>query len=399
MRTEAGAKGCSSLGQRLRDRRYEVEQAVLARIAAVAPPPVEPDAEYVLGAPRAVAASIQYAVEALETGAEGAPPLPGEILMQARAAARNGIPLDYILRRCLAGHGTLGGFLIEEAQKLRALRSKELNRLLHEQSVLFDRLLEAVGAEYRAEQERLERSSHAERLDRIKGLLSGETTDTSGLAYDFDGCHLGCIAKGPGALRALDKLEVRLGRPLLRTRVGSETVWAWIGAPSRMGRSLLDDALDEWPPEVALAVGEPAQGLPGWRLTHRQAAATLPLTREGEVARYGDVAVVASMVQDELLAASLREMYLAPLQTGRDEGKTLRETLRVYFATGRNGVCAAARLGVSRQTVANRLQMIEQRLDRPLETCAWELEAALRLEETRGGDPLTTVDPRPLEPH
>jgi PucR C-terminal helix-turn-helix domain len=40
----------------------------------------------------------------------------------------------------------------------------------------------------------------------------------------------------------------------------------------------------------------------------------------------------------------------------------------------------AAILGVSRQTVTNRLRAIEQRLGRPLGTCANELEVSLQLE-------------------
>ncbi len=42
---------------------------------------------------------------------------------------------------------------------------------------------------------------------------------------------------------------------------------------------------------------------------------------------------------------------------------------------------AAAALGVSRQTVINRLHAVEERLGRPLGACAVEVEAALRLEE------------------
>jgi DNA-binding PucR family transcriptional regulator len=59
----------------------------------------------------------------------------------------------------------------------------------------------------------------------------------------------------------------------------------------------------------------------------------------------------------------------------------LRHTLRAYFAAERNVSSAAAALGVTRQTVTNRLRVIEETLDRPLGVWATEIEAALRMEE------------------
>jgi DNA-binding PucR family transcriptional regulator len=87
------------------------------------------------------------------------------------------------------------------------------------------------------------------------------------------------------------------------------------------------------------------------------------------------------MFQDDLLATSLRQLYLEPLAEERDGGETLRETLRAYFAAERNVSSAAAALSVNRHTVTSRLRTIEKRLGRPLSTCATEIDAALRLED------------------
>ena len=95
--------------------------------------------------------------------------------------------------------------------------------------------------------------------------------------------------------------------------------------------------------------------------------------------RYAEVALLASMLRDDLLVSSLEEIYLAPLARERDGGVVARATLRAYFATERNVSSAAAVLGVSRQAVGRRLKAIEQRLGRPLNECAVEIEAALRL--------------------
>ncbi|MBA3865218.1 MAG: helix-turn-helix domain-containing protein [Solirubrobacterales bacterium] len=59
----------------------------------------------------------------------------------------------------------------------------------------------------------------------------------------------------------------------------------------------------------------------------------------------------------------------------------MRKTLRAYFAANRNGASAAAALGVSRQTVKNRLRAAEELIGRGLTECAADLETALRLEK------------------
>jgi DNA-binding PucR family transcriptional regulator len=110
--------------------------------------------------------------------------------------------------------------------------------------------------------------------------------------------------------------------------------------------------------------------------------------------RYADVALLASILQDDLLATSLQQLYLAPLGAERDGGQALRETLRAYFAAERNVSSAAAALAVSRQTVINRLRTIEQRFDRPLNKCAAEVEAALSLEDLGYPDSFYTLPSR-----
>src|SRR4029077_15954907 len=102
------------------------------------------------------------------------------------------------------------------------------------------------------------------------------------------------------------------------------------------------------PAEVALAIGEPAEGLAGWRQSHRQGAAAFNVARRRwkPIVRYADVALLASAMQDELLVSSLRQLYLEPLEAERDGGRVARETLRAYFGTERNVSSAAAALGV-----------------------------------------------------
>jgi len=89
----------------------------------------------------------------------------------------------------------------------------------------------------------------------------------------------------------------------------------------------------------------------------------------------------AIALQTPELVRSLHATFLAPLTGSRRRGATLRQTLGAYFETGRNVSSTAVSLGVSRRTVENRLQVIEEVLGRPLVTCGAELEIELRLED------------------
>jgi hypothetical protein len=306
------------------------------------------------------------------------------LLAQARLAARNNISLDTVLRRYFAGYTLLGDFLMQEAEDSELLGGPALKRLLRAQATLLDRLVVAVTEEHTRESENRPGSAEQRRVESVEGLLAGELLDTAELHYDFDIHHLGAIATGPGAGEAIRDLAKTLDRRLLLVRRSRGTVWAWLGGRRRLDpdhfRSLVSSAL---PTQVSVAIGEPAQGLAGWRLTHQQARAALSIALRSPqpFTRYADVALLASMLQDDLLVTSLRELYLDPLSTDRDSGAVLRKTLRAYFAAQRNITSAAAALGVTRKTVASRLRAIEQRLARPIDTCAAELEVALRMEE------------------
>jgi DNA-binding PucR family transcriptional regulator len=143
-------------------------------------------------------------------------------------------------------------------------------------------------------------------------------------------------------------------------------------------------ALGEIPLDrVFVTLGEAGEGLSGWRFSHRQAKAALPIAeRRGQaVLRYADVALLASILRDDLVTTSLRQLYLEPLERARDSGKVGRETLRAYFAAERNVSSTAAVLGVDRRTVSNRIRAIEELFGRPLKDFATELETALLLDD------------------
>lgn len=376
------SKGPTALRARLHARRAEIEQAALDRIQAISDPGAAGDSEYAASLRAAVSSAVEYGLIAIERGEEHAPPTPPALLAQARIAARSGVSLDTVMRRYFAGYSLLTDFLIGEAEEGGLLQGAELKRLLRAQATVFDRLLAAVTEEYRRESESRLRSSEERRGERVQRLLDGELLDTSGLAYDFDVHHVGIVASGAAALDTLRDLSGRLDCRLLVVQRRQERVWAWLCARRAPDPAeLLDLLAPALPERTAIALGEPGEGLPGWRLSHRQALAALPVALRGpeRCVRYAEVAVLAAALGDDLLVTSLRRLYLAPLEAERDGGAAARETLRAYFASDRNVSSTAAALGLNRHTVTSRLRAVEERIGREVSSCAADLEAALRL--------------------
>lgn len=372
------------LVKRLRERRGEIEKATLTRVSGIAAAGDALDPSYAAALPAVVSAGVDYGLAGIEQGAERAPRVPALLLVQARLAASSEVSLDVVLRRYFAGYILLSDFLMQEATRCGTFRSPDTQDLMRTQAVLLDRLLTAVIDEYRREEAERPGSADHRTAERVKRLLAGEPVDPVGLGYEMNGHHVGLIVAGFGAAEAMRAIAAQLDRRLLIVRRAEETSWAWLGGLKEFEIAQIQRLFaSDWPADARAAMGDPGYGLEGWRLSHQQAGAAWSVALRGgeRIVRYDDVALLASMLQDTLLSASLRERYLAPLAEERDGGEALRETLRAYFASDRKVSSAAAALGVDRHTVSNRLRTVEEKLGQSLAAIAVELEAALRLHD------------------
>lgn len=379
---EVGPECRRLLGASLRARLPELRAAVATRVYGFDDPAAVADPAYREGVAAALPAAVGYAIECLEAGEARRPDVPVEVLAQARLDARDRVPLDLATRRYLAVSALFGDFLAEEAEDA-GVPSATLRRLLATQATRLDEMLAAIGAEHAREVRNRPTTATERRRECVKRLLAGELADHGELGYDLDGGHVALMARGDGAKELLRALAARLDRRLLVVRREEEPLWAgWLGGRRPMATEEVVRALGEMSLDgVVLTVGEPDTGLEGWRLSHAQAKAALPIADRGgsPVVRFVDVAVEAAIVRDELSALSLRRRYLEPLESARDGGELARRTLRAYFAAERNVSATAAALGVDRRTVRNRLTTIEGLLGRPLNRSAVDMEVALRL--------------------
>jgi hypothetical protein len=374
----------SLLAARLRERLPELRGAIATRVYAISNPHDVPDPAYLQSLHSALEAAVEYALHAVEHGERRAPAVPEALLAQARLEARDRVPLNTVVRRYFAGNALFGDLLVEEAERVE-ISSAALRRLLGAQATLFDRLLAVVGAEYARELENQPTGAIERRRDCVKRLLAGELVDHSELGYDLDAQHLALMAMGEGAQDLMRRLAAQLDLRLLAVPREESQIWAcWLGGRRRLeAEEALRGLADLAPGQTVVTVGEPGEGLAGWRFSHLQAKAALPIAeRRGQaILRYADVALLASILRDDLISGSLRQVYLAPLERSRDGGEIALKTLRAYFAAERNVSSTAAALGVDRRTVRNRLNAIEGLIGRPLQASAADLEIALRLDE------------------
>lgn len=370
----------------LRARRGEMQEELLVRIYGIADPTAVAEHEYAIGLRASASAGVTYAFEAMEAAGAGTEPpeVPAQLVVQAHLAARNEVSLDTVLRRYFSGNSIFIDMLLEESERAGLSRG-ELKVLMRGLAAALDRLMARVGEEYMREAGRRPRSGAGGCAELVARLLRGEIQEATELRYRLDCWHLGLVCSAPDPIAGAREVAGQLDRALLLTSPGENLSWAWLGGsrpfdPEEIAQLIELAAEDD---SAVVAFGEPAHGLTGWRLTHRQAASALPVARRSprQVSRYSEVSLIASALHDEVLGRTLRQLFLEPLGRERDQGKVAKRTLRAYFEASRNISSTAAALGVTRRTVSNRLAAIERRLGRPLSRFSAEIETAIRLEE------------------
>jgi hypothetical protein len=370
----------SMTAARLRARREEIYDAVIHRALSVAPPSGKEAPGYVEALRASIPTAVEYAFEVIEVGEERAGPTPAAILIQAASSARSGVGLEVVMRRYAAGYSILSDFLHQEMRALATAFDPGYGDLQRELTALFDRLVVEVSGAYRREEEGRSISSPRQRqLERIRRLLAGELVDTARLEYPLECLHLAMIVMSHEPGQAAEGLAGLLDRRLLIGESSAGRCAVWLGGSRPIDGEVLDRATAVLVQEGhRFAIGEPGEGLGGWRRSRRQAEAAYLVAQLGElgVTRYRDVSLVAAAIRDPDLASYLKEAFVDPL--GEDR-LALAATLETFFQLNGNASSTAAALGVSRQTVASRIRAVETRLQRPLDSCVAQLDTALRL--------------------
>jgi len=363
-------------------RRPEISQAVFARVLSIGEVDGRRDAEYLDGLRRATDAAIDLTLDSIDRPDDLPLRVPLPLIGQARLAARRQLQLETMLRRYLAGHAVLIDFVAQEAAR-QDVSPALMGPILRSLAARTDLTVATISAAYVDEQAGERPSSpDRRRAEAVRRLLGGELIETGGIDYDFARWHLALVFRGPDSREAVGTLTSPIDARRLIVSGEEGSFWVWLGSRGRLEPAAIEERIrGGLPSRVRIGIGEPAEGRAGWRLAHEQAKAALAVAvRRPEIsARYADVALLASAMQDDLTATSLRQLYLAPLDES-DRGGVLRETVRAYLATRGNVTSAAAALDVDRRTVTNRLRLVEERLGSSLNERMSELTIALQLD-------------------
>ena len=298
----------------------------------------------------------------------------------ARAGAELDFPPTEVVRACHRAHDVLWHAWLAEVEDA-GLPDGERRALLEEGSKFLFAYADRVSCwsfdAYREARDRVLASSAERRMNVVRDVLAARPASSTALGYDLDVWHTALVLWGPEPEAAAQELARETGRRVLLVNPGDETLWAWLGGETPLGR-LQRVRLTSG---ARVALGREAHGPAGFRTSHEQAVQAWRVAQMGDatVTSFDDVALEVLMANDPAAATEFIRGELGALTADDERSRTLRATLRAWFATGHNAAAAAARLGVHEQTVAARLRVIEEQTGRPPRERRAELEAALRL--------------------
>jgi DNA-binding PucR family transcriptional regulator len=320
----------------------------------------------------------------------------------ARRLAQREVPIVALNRTYRIGHGEFLARCLDEIATRpydSELAAAVVARLVPMSFAYIDRVSEEVVGTYQRERDNWLLAQVAGRAARVRSLLADNPADLGeaerALGYRLRGRHVGVVAwisgEPPGVkgLAELERLSLAAGRvleargrPLFVPR-DEARAWMWLplAADAELSREVLEVAFDDGVGAVRVAVGEPAEGLEGFRHTLDQAVRTQrlalvanPGARVTTFAEVGALALICSDVE------AARRWVLATLNDlAIDDGShaRLRETLLMYMTTGSYTV-TAERMVLHKNTAKYRVGRAEEALGAPIGAHRADVELALR---------------------
>ena len=368
-------------------------------------PDLMPDAESFEANRASAEASILGFAQILEQGADPASASLGPAtLAYTREGVQRGIPLTTLIRSYRLGHAAvwerLGGLISRHAADpdQRDVATAMCSQWLF---AYVDAALCLAEDFYGAEREQWARSTAAARAETIAAILAGTPID-AGLAsrrlgYELERQHTALIAwlqaheEGQDAQAALETAIQDIRAKLDGTRalvhpLGILSAAGWIATHQPVSTARLDDLRFDTgqAPGVRIAIGEPAEGITGFRQSHTEAmharrVAELAARPAGAVTVYSRVALAAIATADLDQARTFVKRELHGLTATDDATGRLTATLRTYLEEHSSRSRTARRLGIHENTVSYRIKQAEELLGRSVDQRTLELRVALAL--------------------
>lgn len=341
---------------------------------------------------------------------------PAAAMEYARRLAQRGTPVIDLIRAYYLGQTAILNHALAEATRQTTdpkLLGGMMSKALTGTFAFIDRVTQQVVSAYQEERDRWLLNRSAVRAARVRELLKGDgpevdTTETA-LGYRLRGTHLAMIvwhavepAQG-NALGSLESVTAAIGEGLPTTGlpllVSADERCAWVWFPLEKAalpeEEHVQRVLGKAEPTVRLVLGDPGEGIEGFRSSHRQAGRVHNLsTAAGEQCEramtFRDVGAIALMTSDLVATRSWVGDTLGALATDDEQHERLRETLLVFLATGGSYTAAAAKLTMHKNSVQYRVRKAEETLGRAVTDNRLDVELALKLCQRLGSAVLGT---------
>jgi DNA-binding PucR family transcriptional regulator len=322
----------------------------------------------------------------------------------ARRLAQRGISSTALVRAYRLGQQAVLGWGFETITKKEPDPEVALKAAAEYTDFTFryiDSISEQVVHLYEAERDRWLANRNALRGTLLRELISGDAVDIaaaeSGLGYRLRQRHLGVLvwsAGGPagGDLRRLERLASALAKAVgpgqaFFHAADRSTGWAWIPVATdaeELPLAALEQVAEAAEPGLFAAIGTPAAGPTGFRVTHLEAtrARQVALAAQGTARRltaYADpeVRTIAMLTADLDAARRLVGTALGGLAADTDSAARLRETLLVFLDEQGSFTATAERIHLHKNTVKYRVDRAVEERGRPRDDERLELVLAL----------------------
>ncbi len=328
---------------------------------------------------------------------------PSAAVEYARRVAQHGLPLNALVRCYRLGQERFLRWCLEELRRQcddAATVSNAAMRIVADTSAYIDRASQHVVEVYEEERERWLVNRNASRFARVRELLDGRISDIGAaentLGYRLRQRHVGLVAwldkdeSDNDELAYLERSMVALaakagcaGKPLL---IPSDelSAWGWLPFDSNhdFDAAAFAENVASLDRPVRVAVGTPRAGARGFAHTHEQAKQAQSVALAARIAgpaamAFGDVGGVALMCGNLEATRAWVADTLGALAVNDESRARLRETLRVFLASGGRYTAAADQLNLHRNSVVYRLHRAEEELGRSLRKDRLQLELAL----------------------
>lgn len=325
----------------------------------------------------AAAVGVAVALSAMRVPSETSTIAPDATLREARSLAAVGGALATLLHSYRVGHAVIQEHMLLHAADLDvpmvALRTMSDRLFLH-----VDRLMQLSTQEFMLERRRRNGDVDLALYNRVARVLAGES---GMLPYPAEGRHVAVVFDADATPDAPQLVADDLGVPMLRVPTPAAEIWLWLNVGEDVRTSDVHSLLEAFVTTGAAGVSDPAVGMNGIAISHRQAqlACRMGSLRGIHVSSYNDVALEALAFGGTEAARDFARAELGLLADDGDRAEMLRDTVQTYFANASSAAAAALALGVAERTVTYRLRRAEVLMGHPLSSRRAEIEAALRL--------------------